>query len=73
MIIVDTDMGDWAGPDLVDRMSGKRMQVPEFCTAAGTAASAATKSRRKLLSRRPGAPLVTVVEKSGYQQGSLDE
>jgi hypothetical protein len=49
----------------VDGMSGKRMQVPEFRTAAGAAASAAVKSRHKLLSRRSGAPLVTVVEKSG--------
>jgi hypothetical protein len=45
LVIVDTGMGDWTDPILVDRMSGKRMQVPEFRTAAGPAASAATKSR----------------------------
>jgi len=50
---------------LVDGMGGKRMHVPERCTAAGTAARAATTSRRKLLSRRSGARLVSVVEKSG--------
>jgi hypothetical protein len=40
------------------------MRVPEFRAVAGPAASAAMKSRRKLLSRRPGVPLETVVEKT---------
>jgi DNA-binding HxlR family transcriptional regulator len=52
VVVVDSKTGAEADPVLVDRNSGRLLVAPDFCSAAGPAASARTRHRYSLVAEQ---------------------
>jgi DNA-binding HxlR family transcriptional regulator len=53
VVVVDTKTGAQADPVLVDRISGRPLAPPDFCSAPGPAADARTRRRHPTVGDRP--------------------
>jgi DNA-binding HxlR family transcriptional regulator len=53
VVVVDSKTGAQADPVLVDRISGRPLAPPDFCSAPGPAADARTRRRHPTLGDRP--------------------
>ena len=53
VVVVDSKTGAQADPVLVDRISGRPLAPPDFCSAPGPAADARTRRRHPTVGDRP--------------------
>ena len=53
VVVVDSKTGAQADPMLVDRISGRRLAPPDFCSAPGPAANARTRRHHLSIGDRP--------------------
>ena len=53
VVVVDSKTGAQADPVLVDRVSGRPLAPPDFCSAPGPAADARTRRRHPTVGDRP--------------------
>src|SRR5215472_10137211 len=53
VVVVDSKTGAQADPVLVDRISGRPLAPPDFCSAPGPAANARTRRRHLSIGDRP--------------------